>query len=310
MNIAEILCDTLCISKTDLLKFSATAPHRYKVYDIPKRNGSGHRTIAHPSKELKFIQRLLISSLEPILPISQSAMAYKKGISIKDNALYHLHSKYLLKMDFEGFFPSITPRLFFDALEKEDVELNGELNQELLSNLLFWKRRRNSPLRLSIGAPSSPLISNFVMYHFDAEIIKVCEANEIKYTRYADDLTFSTNNKNALFKIPNAVGKKLRHTTHGKIHINDAKTVYSSKGHNRHVTGITLSNEDKLSLGRDRKRIISAMIHKFKNNELDEQKIMELQGILSFAKFVEPDFHERMCKKYSVDIINSITANS
>ena len=305
MNIADFLRDTLCMTKAEILKFSVTAPHRYKVYDIPKRNGKGTRTIAHPSKELKFIQRTLIEALNDLLPISQNAMAYRKNVSIKDNAAYHLHSKYLLKMDFADFFPSITPKLFFDAMEKENIEIS-ESDQELLSNLLFWKRRRNSPLRLSIGAPSSPIISNFVMTHFDREISNVCQSNEIKYTRYADDLTFSTNKKDALFRIPKVVEKKLRHTTNGKISINPEKTVFSSKGHNRHVTGITLSNDDKLSLGRDRKRLISAMIHKFKNNELSEERVIELQGIISFAKFIEPEFYEKMCKKYSINTIQAI----
>ncbi|MFU1517116.1 retron St85 family RNA-directed DNA polymerase [Vreelandella alkaliphila] len=305
MNILGFLRDTLCMSSAEISKFSATAPHRYKIYDILKRNGKGKRTIAHPSKELKFIQRLLVKKLESNLPSNSCAMAYKKGISIKDNALLHANSKYLLKMDFKDFFPSITPKLFFLALEKEAIDITEE-DKYILSNFLFWKKRRNSSLRLSIGAPSSPLVSNFVMHHFDVEMLKICEANKITYSRYADDLIFSTNVKDSLFKMPAVVEKKLRQTTNGLISINKEKTVFSSKGHNRHITGITLNNENKLSLGRDRKRLISSMIHKFKLNELSEEKVLELQGLLSFAKFIEPEFNERMLKKYSQSTMQKI----
>ncbi|MCT7085107.1 RNA-directed DNA polymerase, partial [Salmonella enterica subsp. enterica serovar Oranienburg] len=88
------------------------------------------------------------------------------------------------------------------------------------------------------------------------------------YTRYADDLTFSTNNKDVLFDIPDMLENVLPKYSLGRIRINHEKTVFSSKGHNRHVTGITLTNDNKLSIGRERKRKISAMIHHFINGKL------------------------------------------
>ena len=113
MKILLEISNILCIEPEHLLRFSSTSPHRYKVYTIPKRNGKGIRTIAHPSKELKYIQRILFKVLRKLLPVHQSAMAYKKGVGIKDNAAAHVRNSYLLKMDFNNFFPSITPELYF-----------------------------------------------------------------------------------------------------------------------------------------------------------------------------------------------------
>lgn len=59
MNILKLLTETLFMSEVEMLAFLKQAPHRYKVYDIPKRSGKGYRTIAHPAKELKFIQRFV-----------------------------------------------------------------------------------------------------------------------------------------------------------------------------------------------------------------------------------------------------------
>ena len=305
MDILQHISDVLLISKKDVINFSLSAPYRYKIYKIPKRNSDKLRTIAHPSKELKFIQRIIVSSLSQTLPVHAHAYAYKKGVSIKENAQMHLSTKYLLKMDFSNFFPSITPRLFFSKLRQANIDFDED-NKLILENFLFFKSKRNSNLRLSIGAPSSPLISNFVMYFWDVEIENICASKGITYTRYADDLTFSTNNKNVLFEIPELLQSILPKYSLGELRINHAKTVFSSKKHNMHVTGITLSNNNKLSLGRERKRAISAMIHHFINNKLDADKTSQLIGLLAFANYIESEFYHRMVEKYGMENIDKL----
>ncbi|NDL65072.1 retron St85 family RNA-directed DNA polymerase [Acerihabitans arboris] len=307
MNISKHLCEKLVMDEDEIFKFSITAPYRYKVYEIPKRNSPKKRTIAQPSKELKFIQRIIISLLKDVLPIHASCYAYRKNLSIKHNALVHLNTKYLLKMDFEDFFPSISPHLFFEILKLTKIQFEDN-DLILLEKLLFFKPKRNSTLRLSIGAPSSPFISNFVMYFFDIEVQSLCDAHGINYSRYADDLTFSTNNKDLLFDMPIIVSDILSKHSFDSIKINNRKTIFSSKGHNRHVTGITLTNESNLSVGREKKRLISVMIHYFVTGRLDVDDVLKLQGMLSFARFVEPKFYLSMCKKYGLVNIKKLNS--
>ncbi len=139
----------------------------------------------------------------------------------------------------------------------------------ILERLLFWNKNKsfNEKLSLSVGAPSSPLISNFIMYIFDEKIEKYCKGNGISYTRYADDLTFSSNKKNVLFNVPLIVKKILKDEYENLILVNDLKTRFSSMAHNRHVTGVTINNDGDLSIGRDRKRLISAMINNYKKRD-------------------------------------------
>ena len=242
MNIIDKICDALCVTKSNLLAFSSTAPHRYKIYEIPKRSGKGTRTIAHPAKQLKFIQRLIVKEVTDLFPVHSCAYAYKKSTSIRDNAMVHKDSRYLLKMDFESFFPSITPELFFQEITRANLSFSAE-EKDFLSKILFYKPSRKSNLRLSIGAPSSPLISNFIMYNFDAEVSRYCETHNIKYTRYADDITFSTNVKNILFLIPSVILQLLIKNNYNQLTINSEKTVYTSRAHNVHVTGVTITPE-------------------------------------------------------------------
>ncbi|EHZ2540204.1 retron St85 family RNA-directed DNA polymerase [Vibrio parahaemolyticus] len=271
----------------------------YKVYKIPKRT-FGFRVIAQPTPELKRIQRAIVEQMKPCVQIHSSAKAYVNGINIKENASVHVKSSYLLKLDLENFFNSLTPSMLLKALNYQDIVLvNNDI--EPLIELLFWNRtKKKSPnLVLSVGAPSSPFLSNFIMYEFDKIVTNYCTKLNINYSRYADDLTFSTSEKNLLFVIPKYIENTLRVLFDDRIKLNRSKTFFSSKAHNRHVTGITISNNNKLSLGRDRKRYIRALLHKFSIRTLDDKDDIEhLKGLIGFAKTVEPIFLDKMKNRY------------
>src|SRR5262245_50097016 len=105
--IIERMARDLGLPTTFVQNVAQGASHEYKFYRIPKRTG-GFRTIYHPSKRLKALQRwLLIHAIEN-LPVHRSAKAYRKEQSIFGNARVHVTSRYLLRMDLENFFPSIT----------------------------------------------------------------------------------------------------------------------------------------------------------------------------------------------------------
>jgi RNA-directed DNA polymerase len=305
MNLLKSLSDLLLAPKEQLMHFILSAPHRYKVYEIKKRNGKGTRVIAHPSKELKYIQRHITSLLRQHIPIHEASLAYESGKGIKLNAQKHCKNQYLLKLDFENFFPSILPTHLINIAKKNGLDLSQD-DIYILTQALFWKARESDHLCLSIGAPSSPFISNAIMYNFDQEITDICNQMGVIYTRYADDISFSTDSPNVLYKIVGIVEKSLELHTYKTVKINKNKTVNASKKHNRHVTGVTITNEGELSLGRKRKRILSSQIHKFTLGILTPMEIKRLQGHLGFANHIEPLFICRMELKYGKDIINSV----
>tara|TARA_R110001592_G_scaffold363175_1_gene680970 strand:+ start:9621 stop:10469 length:849 start_codon:yes stop_codon:yes gene_type:complete len=278
MTVIEMLAAKLDKTESEVVRFLATAPLKYKVYTIPKRT-SGHRLIAQPSKDLKDYQRAFLQIQS--LPIHDAAMAYRNGLSIKDNAKRHKHHRYLLKLDLVNFFNSITSECFW-SMWANIIALPSEKDRALLEKLLFWSPSKSThgKLILSIGAPSSPLISNFFMYQFDVVITELTNKQNIAYTRYADDLTFSTNQKDILFSIPDMISEQLRKLFGTILTINRRKTVFSSKAHNRHVTGITINNSGALSLGRERKRYIKHLVHHFQVQKLNKEDIKHLQGLL------------------------------
>lgn len=302
MNIFNLLSDSLFLSENELKNYVVTVPRRYKKFTIPKRNSTEQRLIAQPAREVKTLQRNALMVMKNYVPVHTCAHAYESNKNIKTNALLHSGNQFLLKMDFKNFFLSITPSLFLSVITRHGIKLS-ENDLFLIKNLFFWKLRRNSPLRLSIGAPSSPFISNATMYFFDEYLTSECDKIGVTYTRYADDLTFSTNLKGVLITIPRLVNLSLQLNNLIKIKINNQKTLYSSKKFNRHITGVTITNDDNISLGRDKKRLLSSLIHKYSLGLLNDKEIENLKGQLGFAKYIEPVFINRMKVKYGVDVI-------
>ncbi|SOB94429.1 retron St85 family RNA-directed DNA polymerase [Thalassospira xiamenensis] len=293
MQPSNLICKRFMMSKAELYHYANTCPHRYKTYSIDKRSG-GKRKISQPSRDLKAVQRFVLSEyLEKRLVIHSSAKAYRVGVSIVDNAKEHVAQKYLLKMDFSNFFPSILSSDFMKLLRRDKI-VDSEEEVKLLSKIFFMND--SGSLRLSIGSPGSPSISNAIMYDFDEVISKKSIDNSIFYTRYSDDITFSTNEKDILFSWPNVVSDVLRGIDFPKLKINTDKTKFSSKKFNRHVTGITLANQGYLSIGREKKRLIRARVHNAMN--LDDEEILSLSGDISFACQVEPNILEKLWRKY------------
>ncbi len=281
------------------------APYSYKVYTIPKRSG-GQRTIAQPAKEIKFIQRWLIQNIFDKLPVHECASAYKDGASIKKNANSHKSHSYFIKLDFKDFFPSITSSDLVMHISKHLGHIFGAQDVQDISRVSCIRLHGKGDLCLSVGAPSSPVLSNTIMFSFDSEVSAWCAQNGITYTRYADDLTFSTSTKGICSEIESFVKGVTQELDYPNLTLNFNKTTHLSKKHQRRITGVIINNFGALSLGRNRKREISALIHKFSLDILPESEIFRLQGLLGFAKDVEPLFVARMRRKYSSRLIEEV----
>lgn len=302
-SILKVLAMSVGLPLTATKRLVYSSPLRYKVFQIDKRNG-GKRTIAQPSRVVKFMQRLLIPRLRTVLPVHDCAYAYTIGKGIKANACMHMNSSYLLKYDFESFFPSIKPEDLISRLQVVE-ELSDE-DRKALGYLFFWKPKQSKELELSIGAPSSPLISNMVMYEFDTLVATECKNRNIIYTRYADDLCFSSDTANVLQDFSGLFYEIVKATSSPKLTINESKTINVSKKYRRSVTGLVITPVGSVSIGRDKKRMIHSMINSFKYSSLNDKDVNRLKGLLAFVNDVEHDFLVLLRKKYGATILGSL----
>ncbi|TRD14610.1 retron St85 family RNA-directed DNA polymerase [Palleronia caenipelagi] len=308
MKPTQILKKELFLADIELKRYVSSCPRRYKRYPIDKRSG-GKRIIAQPTPDLKAVQRLLVSQfLEKCLQVHECAMAYQVGKSIVDNAKIHSKNSYLLKMDFKDFFPSIRSKDLCHLLVAQGhLDQGDEIELRTISRVFFMLE--NDELVLSVGAPSSPFISNALLFEFDTIADEYCKEHGISFSRYSDDLTFSTNIKDALFAVPGFIKEALKAMEYPSLLVNDGKTVFSSRAHNRHVTGITLTNDGKLSIGRKKKRSIRTQVFLFSASRLSTQEARSLQGYISFARSVDAAFYSSLLSKYPVAMAQLEAAN-
>ena len=169
---------------------------KYKTFQIPKRNG-GQRTIKAPIDALKLLQRrlsdLLQDCVEEINTAKQrkdrTAHGFKRNRSIITNARQHRHRRWVFNLDLEDFFPSINfGRVRGFLLKNQDFELHEKVATVIAQIACHEKT-------LPQGSPCSPIISNLVAHLLDMRLVKLASQSGCTYSRYADDLTFSTNKK-------------------------------------------------------------------------------------------------------------------
>lgn len=307
MSLIEALWRETGLDAVSIQRIIATAPERYKVYSIPKRGG-GRRIIAQPARELKALQRALVRLYLLDRPVHPSAMAYVVGRSIRLNAATHAENGPILKLDLRNFFPSIrsTDWMAYCA----DHELFDDLADRRASARILFRRERGAHVhRLSIGAPSSPLVSNLLMYEFDRAIAAIVAEDSVTYTRYADDMTFSAKRTGFLTGVEKAVRHTLASLKSPRLYLNDDKKVLATKKYKREVTGLILTNDNRVSLGRVKKRLLRAQIHYFKMGDLDEATSMALAGHMAYAFDVEPAFFARMERVFGKETLDALRAH-
>ncbi len=291
-------------SEHELIVLIATAPSRYKVHYIEKRGGRGLREIAQPTNEIKFLQRMLVKHELATLPIHDAAVAYRAGLSIADHARPHAHGRYLLKLDFKDFFPSIKWTTLAHRLTSGEHYTKDEL--WILGNLLCRKAKSTGVHQLSIGAPSSPHVSNYVLHEFDSKLMDFCTRHGVHYTRYADDLALSTNTPGVLDAVEQEVRRLLIELDYLGLQLNEEKSVNVSKKRRRTLVGLTLSNDGYASIGREAKRQLRLAIHRAALGTLGPTEVANLQGRLAFTYAIDPAFVDTLLARYGFASIAGI----
>jgi len=298
MTVAQQIANSLQLSERYVRAVARTASYRYKVFTIKKADGKSDRTIEQPSKELKLLQRWLVRQVFDPLPTHQCAHAYIKKKSIFTNALVHRRSRYLSRLDLKDFFPSLTRSDVERLLKSNHPAIRGaplgDSDFRLIGSLVC---RFN---RLTIGAPSSPTISNKLMYSLDERLSQIARNHTVKYSRYADDLYFSSSQRDVLFAVCNEVENTISKSRSPKLTINRSKTFHTSRKRRMAITGLLITPGNKISVGRELKRKIRALAHNAKNEKITAKDLNWLRGMVAFVASIEPAYISNLKQKYDV----------
>lgn len=180
------LAKFLRLRHDELQRFIKDKDRYYYRFYIPKSNG-GRRLISAPRNDLKMIQRKILGYILERIPIHPSANGFRRERSIITNAENHMAQEIVIKIDAKDFFPSIT----YQRVKGVYANLGyPEKVADALTELTTYKGR------LPMGAPTSPYLSNIVAIRLDRRFTNLSKKMDFRYTRYADDLAFSSKDRN------------------------------------------------------------------------------------------------------------------
>jgi len=301
------LADYLEIPRKDLahILYKQKVDSYYISFDIPKKNG-GIRHIHAPISDLKIIQKKLSEALwehqetiwaeKGINP--NISHAFEKGKSIISNAKIHRNKRLLLNVDLENFFDSFhfgRVRGYFN--KNNDFQLPIEV-ATVIAQLSCYNGS------LPQGAPSSPIITNYICQIFDFRVLAIAKRFKLDYTRYADDLTFSTNNRAFIDTQEDFHRELTKIIESAGFRINKDKTRLQYKDSKQEVTGLVVNK--KLSVDREYCRKTKAMaFNLYKQGDFtindEEGSIKQLEGRFSFINQLD---------RYNNKLENSDRCNS
>ena len=213
---------------------------KYLEFEIQKRNG-GKRKICAPNSGIKYIQRILNQILLQIYPVKSCVHGFVREKGITSNSSKHVNKKLLINIDLENFFPSINFGRVRGIFKSHPFNFNDTIST-VLAQICCYNGT------LPQGAPTSPIMSNYICRKLDNQLMRFAKENRLTYSRYADDITFSTN----VYPLPKKFGiiKDYKITLSKEIidiverndfKLNNNKIRYATKFNRQEVTGLVVN---------------------------------------------------------------------
>lgn len=306
------LAEALGITISDLRwlayhRDAATSLH-YRAFTIPKRDGS-KRQIWAPLPKLKAAQHWILRNVVEHLPVHGAAHGFLPGRSIASNAAAHTNSKIVVKVDLKDFFPTVTlPRVkgvFRKAGYREQVAtllalISTESPREIVEKDGKTYYIAMGPRCLPQGAPTSPGLTNTLCLRLDRRLTGLGKKLGWRYTRYADDLTFSLpNDHKGAPKLGLLLGSIGRIAADEGFAVHPKKTRVARKGSRQKITGLVVNGEGNPRVPRKLKREIRAAIHNLKNGKglKEGDSYSRIAGYAAYICMTEPELGQKLIKE-------------
>lgn len=302
----------------------------YTKFSIAKRSG-GRRFIRVPSIKLNLVQKWIHQHILSLAPLNRASYAFVKGKSIKDCAAQHCGATWLIKLDIVNFFESISeiqvfhvfkslgyqPLISFELARLCTIATPEHSPRAHKKNWSAFKKYKSIAEYdqqmlgyLPQGAPSSPLLSNLVMRECDKKLSCIAKKYGLKYTRYSDDITFSTRST----EFSRCAAKDV---------INEANRVLSNQGYLPHFKKVKIipAGAKKIVLGLNVDGATPRLQKEFKDRIRQHLFYLKkvgptehvlsrgfdsiwglkshLRGLIDYAKMIEPQYAEKMLAEFN-----------
>lgn len=303
----------------------------YRTFNISKNSKPFKtREISIPCPELLNIQKFIHEHILLSIPSHPSVFSYKKGSKIYEAAEIHCDSEWLIKVDIKDFFDSINEihvyrvfrsigypallsfqmaRLCTKAKAKAGLNLNKQVNTSKKYALEKYSNKMKGVLPQ--GAPTSPILSNLIGFKMDEALQKIADGNEFIYSRYADDICFSSPDKALDREFCLLIVKKIYKVINNQgFEPNDKKLRIVPPGARKVILGLIV-NGPKPHLSKSFKKNLLTHLHFCNRSDVgpalhSQQKKFasiigfrnHLKGLVSYAKQIDSNFGAKVLKEY------------
>ena len=299
--------------------------HRYTSFSIPKKSG-GMRDIMAPNRTLKLLQICANKLLQIIYTPNSHVYGFTEGRSIVDGAKIHIYQNYVFNIDLKDFFLSIDQARVWKRLQCPPFNFTQEVASSMAGLCCHpmwverkidgeWKRVVRSVLPQ--GAPTSPTLTNIICERLDYKLIGLAKRFGLRYTRYADDITFSSMHN--VYQEGGEFRKELERIIEEQhFRINPKKTRLQGSAERQEVTGLIVS--DRVNVSKLYIKQLRVMLHNWEifgyeeaNNRfqlcynrkglIPKSTNMKavLRGKLDFLQMVKGennDTYKKLCERY------------
>ena len=237
----------------------------YKHKSITKKNGN-IRNLLVPPLFTKNIQKKIISQINEYYTPANAVHGFviSKDADIRNivtNASFHVRKKVVINLDIENFFDSIN----FGRVRGLFLAKPFSLDEKIATRMAQLTTYNN---QLPQGAPTSPIISNIICSKMDHQLIRLAKTHGYAFTRYADDITFSTNKKIYPLDIENLISDIKRIILDNGFNVNEDKTRIQDRYESQIVTGLKVN--EKVNINRKFIRVIRSMLFSWFSKGLED----------------------------------------
>ena len=230
------------ITVEDFLHYGNIADKsRYSVFQIPKKRKGQFRTISSPDERLKVILRAINILLSSVYHPQFYVSGFVHDASVVTNAQLHVRQQFVYNIDLKHFFDSITDNMVISRLQGYPYNYSMEVAASIARMSSISDPHYANP-HLAQGSPASPILSNLVCEKMDAELYQLGTQFSVRYSRYADDITFSCSRN--IFRHNGDFYRALNHiVTNNRFEINPDKVRVRGKKQRQEVTGLTVNEK-------------------------------------------------------------------
>jgi RNA-directed DNA polymerase len=272
----------LGVTNAELVRmlYKGNLSRSYTSFTIAKKSGD-NRTIDAPKLWLKKVQKDLLRILSSGFKPKASASAYSSNRGIVYNAKRHVKRRFVFNVDLRDFFPSINFGRVRGMFIAEPFGLSPVVATVVAQICCFNNR-------LPQGAPTSPIISNMICSQLDAQLLRLARRTRCQYTRYADDISFST----YAHVFPSSVANVTYHDgsmvasvsdllrgiiEQNGFEVNDDKVRIQSRATRQQVTGLVVN--EKLNVRRSYIKNVRAMLNALEKHGYDAEAMYQCKYV-------------------------------